>query len=225
VSALPLVTDVDRLSVFGNSPEVLERILEPDVYLAQWRRAVEPEIVSWVCRMAPDLPPDGRFHLYPKDTDAVVSSLLRPSAYSQDRGRAGFIRDVSDLVARFSRLASSPTVDIRLDLIEHDACWKFHRDRTELRMLCTYLGPGTQYVPDIYGEQAIRDQRDYTGPVTNIPARDIALFKGDLRERGVGVVHRSPPIVGTGKRRLLLCINKPSEISPPLWRGRGRNGA
>jgi len=30
-------------------------------------------------------------------------------------------------------------------------------------------------------------------------------------------VHRSPPILGTGKTRLLLCLNTPSETSPLPW--------
>lgn len=220
MSALPLVMEVGRRSISDNSPDVLERILEPDVYLATWRREVEPEIASWICRMASELRHNERFHLYAEDAASAVSSMFGPSISPQDRGWAALIRDVSDLVTQFSRLAASPTVDIRLEAIEHDACWKFHRDRTELRMLCTYFGPGTQCVPDAYGEQAIRDQRAYSGPITNIRAWDVALFKGDCCERGIGVVHRSPPIVSTGKKRFLLCINKPSEISPPLWRNR-----
>ncbi|MDP6897208.1 MAG: DUF1826 domain-containing protein, partial [Rhodospirillales bacterium] len=34
---------------------------------------------------------------------------------------------------------------------------------------------------------------------------------------GRGIVHRSPPIIGTGCVRLLLCLNEPTVASPDPW--------
>ena len=46
---------------------------------------------------------------------------------------------------------------------------------------------------------------------------DVAIFKGSAAGSGNGIVHRSPPIVGTGHTRLLLCLNQRTEISPAPW--------
>jgi len=52
-----------------------------------------------------------------------------------------------------------------------------------------------------------------------LPAFAVALFKGEQAAEGTGVLHRSPPIAGTGMTRLVLCVDGPSAASPPLWTG------
>jgi hypothetical protein len=67
---------------------------------------------------------------------------------------------------------------------------------------------------------ALREQRDYRGPMEELPRFAVALFKGSRADRPEdGIVHRSPPIAGTGQCRLVLYLNERSEISPPLWDG------
>ncbi|MDT8854744.1 DUF1826 domain-containing protein [Paracoccaceae bacterium Fryx2] len=41
----------------------------------------------------------------------------------------------------------TPRVQIRLDVIQTNACHKFHCDRVTARFLCSYRGHGTEYGP------------------------------------------------------------------------------
>ena len=127
------------------------------------------------------------------------------------------IGDVDDLVSAFAGITRSDLVDVRLGRVSHDACWKFHRDYVEARLLTTYRGPATEWVQPIHAERALRAQKRYKGPLEHIRSNDVAIFKGSYAGPGSGIVHRSPPIAGTGCTRLLLCLNKPSAASPEPW--------
>ena len=127
------------------------------------------------------------------------------------------LSDVDDLVSAFARITQSDLVDVRLECVSHDACWKFHRDCVEARMLTTYRGPATEWVRPIHAKRALREQKRFKGPVEHLRVHDVAIFKGSCAGEGSGIVHRSPPIAGTGGTRLLLCLNKPSDASPEPW--------
>ena len=107
--------------------------------------------------------------------------------------------DVVLLAARFARLMGCEEIELRLKLIDNDSCCKLHADYTDVRLLTTYGGRGTQF--------ASGDPSD--GEATwEIAAGDIALLKGWNFEEGHDpCFHRSPPIAGTGQRRLLLAID------------------
>ena len=126
------------------------------------------------------------------------------------------IEDIEALVSAFSAVANS-LVDVRLDRISHDACWKVHRDTVETRLLTTYRGPATEWVLPEHAAQALREQKKFKGPIERLRDHDVALFKGSEAGTGRGIVHRSPPIVGTGCTRLLLCLNLPSDVSPEQY--------
>ena len=132
--------------------------------------------------------------------------------------RDAFLDDVIRITELFMRTMETDVVDIRLEAIGHDSCWKFHRDQVPARLLTTYRGPGTEWVHPQDGDTAIAEQKSFPGPIENLPTHHVGLFKGGLAEDGTGIVHRSPPIIGTGVSRLLLCLNLPSRISPELWR-------
>ena len=131
--------------------------------------------------------------------------------------RDHLVSDINDLVIGFSDITRSENVDVRLQRISGDACWKFHRDNVKTRLIATYRGPTTEWVRHEYSEQAIHEQRDFTGPLERLIVGDVAIFKGSCNNRDRGVVHRSPPISGTGFTRILLCLNERTEGSPDLW--------
>jgi hypothetical protein len=108
--------------------------------------------------------------------------------------------DIDELVRRFAVLTGKPTVRLRLETVEGDACRRFHADYTDLRLVTTYAGPGTD----------IRETPAEDAPVTRIGPGDIALFKGKLFPGEPPVLlHRSPPIEGTGERRVVLVLDTP----------------
>lgn len=86
----------------------------------------------------------------------------------------------------------------RLEAVDGDACRKFHADYTDLSLVSTYAGPGTDIC---------RTPAD-DAPVHRIGTGDVALFKGKLFPGAPPVLlHRSPPIEGTGDRRVVLVLD------------------
>lgn len=203
--------------VEGDSPVVLARVADPAVGLALWRRAdmAGGALETWLDALPADRLPQGRFLVRPWEVAAALATVL------PDTPPPGFATDVADLCRRFVTIAGGDWVDVRLEVVAHDACWKFHRDHVRLRLITTYRGPGTQVVAPVDGPRALASQRRYQGPLYQLPRHAVALFKGCGETGGCedGVVHRSPPVAGTGQVRLVLCLNTPSAASPDPWGG------
>lgn len=115
------------------------------------------------------------------------------------------IRDAVVLAERFAHFMAVPAVRLRLERIDRDACRKVHSDYTDVRLLCTYAGPGTDYFDDSTGISA----------AGRMDPGWVGLFKGrSFAKDHPPAFHRSPPIILTGERRLLLVIDTP--LSPAI---------
>lgn len=203
--------------VRGADEAVLSTILDPGASLAVWDRAPPRTLMEGMAGLCPAHLPQERVLVWLPDAPAALSGILAETPIGATMLGRSLVDDMLMLVKRFATIAGTDIVDIRLDRLRHDACWKFHRDQVRLRLLTTYRGPATQIVPQTHAEQALRDQRAYRGPLEDLPEGAVALFKGIQAGPDTGVVHRSPPIAGTGTVRSLLCLNLPSDTSPRLW--------
>ena len=197
--------------------EGLAAINEPDMALVIWRRALPSCLQTWLDQVDASSLPGLRVLVRPSDLRRAVEPHLDEIGMPPGDMRDLLVGDVDDLVSAFAGIARSDLVDVRLERVSHDSCWKFHRDFVEARLLTTYRGPGTEWVQPIHAERALRAQRQFKGPLEQISGNDVALFKGNRGGPGSGIVHRSPPIAGTGCTRLLLALNKPSTASPEPW--------
>ena len=208
-----LATGIDTCeSVAG-----LSAIHQPGTGLVIWKRTILFCLQSWIEQLDPACLPDIRLLVGPADLRRGIEPELDDFGMPAGNMRDLLIEDVAGLVAAFAKVVATDLVDIRLECVTHDACWKFHRDCVEARFLTTYRGPGTEWVMPVHASRALREQRDFNGPIERIDARDGLLFKGSSAGPGIGIVHRSPPIEGTGDTRLLLCLNSPSVTSPLPW--------
>lgn len=198
--------------VQGCSPCVLEEIHKPDVGLAIWHRSLPADLSAWLDRTLPSQLPDERLLVQPDNAEEEIQRVFDHAGTQSSASAAFLIADVSNLIARFANIAGVPLVDARLDVIHDNACWKFHRDFVPLRMLVTYIGPSTQFVKPGDEVRALRQQKRYAGALGTVPRFAAALFKGATARKGAGVVHRSPPIAGTGASRFLLCLNIPQDL-------------
>ncbi len=118
------------------------------------------------------------------------------------------IHDIAMLIDCFAQIARAEVVNVRLEAVDHDACWRFHRDYVGLRLNTTYRGPGTQWLPPEKAEAALRGQRRYRGPLNEFPRFSVGLFKGVVQAGTTAIVHRSPPVARRGLTRLFLCLDK-----------------
>lgn len=112
--------------------------------------------------------------------------------------------DILTLARRFAALMNVQEVRLRLEGLVTDACRKIHADYTDVRLITTYSGPGTDYIPAAAGLSEENLRRLSTG--------DIALFKGrSFAEDHEPCFHRSPQIARSGLRRLVLVIDTPQD--------------
>jgi hypothetical protein len=185
--------------------------------MAIWQRVLDKGVVDWLQDLPASKLPDGRVLVAPAQARAALKTLFRASQTPICRHRLVLENDVLSLVERFAILAGVELVDIRLEKVDTDACWKFHLDNVPFRMLTTYRGQTTQWVEAKDEALALKRQRDYKGPLQRLPSYSVAIFKGRQTEHGGGVLHRSPPIEAIGEVRLLLCLNVPSQASPEPW--------
>lgn len=197
--------------------EGLGAINKPYMELVIWRRALPLCLRTWLERMDASLLPDIRVLVQPGDLRHAIKPLLDECGMPTGDMRDLLIRDIDELVSAFAGITRSDLVDVRLERVSHDACWKLHRDCVEARLLTTYRGPATEWVQPIHAERALREQKQFKGPIEHLRNHDVAIFKGSCAGPASGVVHRSPPIAGTGRTRLLLCLNGPSDASPEPW--------
>lgn len=111
-------------------------------------------------------------------------------------------QDIERLASRFAGIMQVATVRIRLEGIVTNACRKIHSDNTDVRLITTYIGPGTDYVP--HGLAA--EERN----LVRIPTGCVALFKGRAFDPDHAFcLHRSPPAADMEVARLVLVIDTP----------------
>lgn len=107
----------------------------------------------------------------------------------------------------------SPHYALRLESVDDDACRKFHKDRTDIRLITTYRGTGTQWV-DIASSES-------EPLIQGLATFDIGAFLGRRDGRAQRVFHRSPPIQSSDLSRLVLVL----DIERPGWASRSLKGA
>ncbi len=113
---------------------------------------------------------------------------------------APLVADVAALARRFADLMGVDDVRVRVEGVTGNACTRMHADYTDVRLITTYAGPGTDYV-----------EGDDTCCPKRVPQGWVGLFKGNLYGRGhAPCQHRSPAVANTGERRLVLVIDTPS---------------
>lgn len=131
--------------------------------------------------------------------------------------------DFEHLRQVFQALVQSE-VTASLSLIGHDACRQFHFDYLRVRLIVTYSGPGTEWVPEEGVNRLALDHRWARAELANAHIAkpetvrqahtgDVLLLKGAAwPENGArGAVHRSPPIREQGLRRLVFKLDTPFE--------------
>ena len=184
--------------VSGAYPQALSEILMPGVNLAVWQRHLPPQVedfaalvVSLQHCLSDERVLDVTEHCAPD-----LAGLLAGAADLE--GYASFLADVAWLVEAFTCLLGARRVGLRVRVLGQAMCPRFHVDQVAIRLLTTYVGVGSEWLPD----PADVDNYEW------LDAGAVALLKGERWEgnTGGGLVHRSPVPSGT-ERRLLLSLD------------------
>ena len=195
----------------------LSSINKTDTELVIWKRSFSSSFQDWINHTNADNLPDVRILINLTELRWALEPLLDFCGLKADVMRSQLVNDIKSLVNMFADVTQSNAVDVRLQRITHNACWKFHRDAVKTRLVTTYRGPTTEWVQHAHAEQAILEQLNYKGPIERLEDGDVAIFKGRCAHPKMGIVHRSPSISGTGITRLLLCLNQQTDASPDPW--------
>lgn len=191
---------------------VLASIDDPAISVAIWRRALAPELTTaigdWIgsAWLEADLIVAANEEL----RTAVPALSGLPDARVAD--------DIEQLFAEFRSLSEASRIRLTLGVKRNDACRKFHADYVKLRLITTYFGPGTEWVPgygirrDVLADpplcprtanrKIVPDRR----AVRHARAGDVLLLKGERHGKARAAVHRSPPIEQRGLARLVLTL-------------------
>ena len=157
----------------------LAAIRDPATELVIWRRALPSCLQTWLEPMDLSHFPGIRVLIQPSDLRPAVESCMDEFGMPRGDMRDLLLGDLDDLVSGFARITRGYMVDLRLERVSHDSCWKFHRDCVEARLLTTYRGSATEWVQPVHAEQALSEQKSYKGPLEQLRVHDVAIFKGN----------------------------------------------
>lgn len=195
----------------------MAQLLEPGETVLQLHRPLAPEIREVMEETAMGEPFESNVVLDAKDLD--LSEILAPISHPKARH---FLKDdITSMITDLAELLGRRHLAAKLGVVPNDGCRKFHTDYVTLRLICTYAGPGTEWVrdedvrrenlrrTDVDLETANRSVLREPDVVNHCGAGDILLLKGEVFEgnRGRGAVHRSPPLTHPSMRRLVLKID------------------
>jgi len=184
----------------------LAEIFEPGVQVCSWRRAVDPQVTAYLDGAAARGTGQSIETLAP-DQRAVLDDL--PAG----EGREALLDDVTSLAEILHQLGDCPLVGLRCTRVERAMCPRWHVDRVPLRMLCTYRGPGTEWLADQRIDRAdLADPGIVGGAGRRADTGELVLLKGSLWQDngGLGAVHRSPDVQPGAGQRVIVTLD-------PLW--------
>ena len=191
---------------FVDQPEELTTFLQPSCPAAIWRRQSTPDFQSWVDTLDPMRLPQGRVLLRPSAVRSAMAEMCAEVNTPQCPQRDHLIDDVATLAHVFAEVMDAPYLRVRLQAVTSNACRKFHMDAITARLVCTYRGAGTQYGISVDGDDPQR--------VFSVPTGAPILLRGSQWPETPmsGLLHRSPPIEGTGATRLVLVLDPVFEL-------------
>ncbi|MEO0429108.1 MAG: DUF1826 domain-containing protein [Pseudomonadota bacterium] len=179
----------------------LAAIQQPGCAAVVWRRQTDPGFQAWIDALPPDLIPRARIILRPEELQDALLELCDEQGVPDGAERAWLLQDIEGLTRTFLKLVPAPFLRLRLEAVSTNRCRKFHVDTVTARLLCTYRGTGTQYGISADGAEPRL--------IVTVPTGAPIVLRGTLWPEAPrsGLVHRSPPIEGTGQTRFVLVID------------------
>ena len=202
---MTLVREIVKDAAIGvgvaDTPEGLSALHRPGCAAAIWRRQPLPKFQSWIDGLDPEVLPRARVILRPDAVRDAASEVCDAAGTPFGPERDRLVDDIAALADIFAGLMRARWLRLRLDAVTTNACRKFHIDAVTARLVCTYRGTGTQYGISTDGDAPTR--------IFTTPTGSPLILRGTLwpTDPPAGLLHRSPPIAGTGETRLVLVLD------------------
>lgn len=214
----PLSARPASKTVLSNRFADLARIYEYNVNLCLIERPLPRDIESFV-----DAALNGKAGIElstPVDPERYDFGQLWPQAAALP-GYLTLLDDLHFLTRAFCELFGKSEAGLRLRTLDKAMCPRFHVDRVTARMICSYGGIGTEWLPEYavdrsklgMGARGLPDSQSgliaAPAAIKQMPAYAVGLMKGEHWEgnEGRGLVHRSPAPTAERPRRLLLTLD------------------
>jgi hypothetical protein len=170
-------------------------IFEPEQQQCIIKRAAKVAVSDYLHHTAQHIAPGIRHVMSLKQP---LVPQLHALALPQHPCRADFIQDIAHLMTVFAELLDCHTVGLRIEVLQKAMCPQFHVDHTGIRLLCTYLGPGTEWLEEAFADRSYLNH--------------IVLLKGSQWQGNHtgGAIHRSPA-VPDGQLRVVLALDAMSD--------------
>tara|TARA_B100000941_G_scaffold283419_1_gene252931 strand:+ start:2970 stop:3704 length:735 start_codon:yes stop_codon:yes gene_type:complete len=180
----------------SNQTKYFCEIFKKEKNIAIWERTLDENLIK-----------SGQFFINKKPffefsqivkKETIEEKLI--SKLGSDEEIIELIRDIKLLVIEFCDLFNLKQAWLRLDSINKPMCPKFHTDDVVCRMVTTYIGPGTQWIP-----QEIVNKKIEKTDIMQLDIGHVGLLKGESWKgnQGKGLVHRSPHDSNNYKRLYL----------------------
>ncbi|MEP2704881.1 MAG: DUF1826 domain-containing protein [Roseibium sp.] len=197
----PVVPVVAADVFMSRDADILDEIGSPGVALAIWQRSPEKVFQDWINQLNKNDLPELRTVVPVHLVEAAVAAACETVSLAPCAQRDVLASDVAALSQIMAKVLDIRQVRIRLDVADEVMCPKFHIDNVPARLLCTYRGKGTDYVPAGFEDEPKRIRQLKPGAVV--------LFRGALwnSEEATGIKHRSPAVAPEEGSRLLLVID------------------
>jgi len=216
-SSEPFIADIEkqRRAAMAADPAILGEIYQDDINIAIWERELTSTLQESVAEfVAANRSFQASFTVAPDCALRGIRNVLAGT------GQAELSEDIASLVEMFAFLFDIRRVGLRLATLDRAMCPRFHVDKVPCRMVATYHGVATEWLP----HEAV--DRSRLGPaghgsadnvsgvfrasndIQQLGCGAVALLKGELWEgnENAGLVHRSPA-VDIDESRLLLTLD------------------
>ena len=192
----------------------LVRIFEPGVQVAWFERAPDSAVTQYLLAVSSRLG-SGRSCVIRIDDDLPDLELPDHDGKEALRSEIGWLTRV------YTDLLGCPSAALRIEVLDRPMCPRFHVDRTGIRLVCAWRGPGTEWLHDGWadrsrlgsGSRGLADEESGLmrpgAEVERIPTFAVGLLKGSLWQgnAGRGAIHRSPQIDPRDAPRVMLSLD------------------
>ena len=204
-----------RYACEGTKPDTLADIYEEEVNIVIWKRQLSNNLKTIATNF---LTANPNYQI-----TATIKSKTISSDIKQALGKtmpSEISDDIAELVDMFCLLFDLSRAGLRLTALNKAMCPKFHVDQVPCRLITTYHGIATQWLPSQNtnrkklgtGSNEKPDEKSglfqNAHDIRQLNSGDVALLKGESwqDDEGGGLIHRSPSIQ-QNESRLLLTLD------------------
>lgn len=205
-----------RSSYVGDDVSAMSEIYREDINIAIWQRQLN-NVLSLAAK-----------HIVATNPRLQLSSIVTPSGVkkllSSEVGVGPesecLCKDMEDLVIMFCYLFDLKEAGLRIRVLDEAMCPRFHVDKVPCRLVTTYCGSATQWLPNHLvrrnmlgsSNQGSSSKKsavfENNESIRELRPGHVALLKGEswFNNTGGGLVHRSPSS-DKSQGRLLMTLD------------------